>query len=73
MTRTYIFWTGVRFDCDDIMYSRTYTIEADGSVIRRCFVRGSSAYIRQRISRAQCAREMAYLRRNGFDYSKAGV
>jgi hypothetical protein len=71
MRRTYIFWTGVRFGCDDIMHSRMYTVVQDGSVIRYLFVLGTSAYIRQRISRTQCAREMVYLRAHGFDCTLA--
>lgn len=70
--RVYMFCTGAQADSDDIMWGRIYVIDQGGAVVRYCIPTGTSARIRQPISRVQCAREMRYLDVNGFVCIRTG-
>lgn len=52
------------------MYARIYQIRPDGRVERWSYLVGTSCAIRQVIPRAQCAREMRYLRAIGYGCSR---
>jgi hypothetical protein len=66
---TYIFWSTTTADN---MRARAYTLYSD-SVVRYCLPRCQSGPIRQRICRAQAAREMRTLCAEGYTITKEGT